>query len=181
MGQAAPPPDYFKTYIDAGFDTIIWRNPRASEDSFLDEFEMRLESEGLKAQVLKAPEPPPNLPIPPYFPELTLTILNPSSAYNIMNVASKLLREYYLDSKRITVKIDIVSNSRFISGEVSGPPSKVAESIKNISKFGELTSSSLALLVLNMEDYVQPTKICPKCGGVITSGSRFCHICGEKQ
>jgi hypothetical protein len=180
MDQAAPPPEYFKPYIDAGIDTIIWRNPRNPEDPCLDEFGRRLEAEGLKVQVLKAPEPPPNFPVPPYFPDLTLTILKSSSTGKVMNVASKHILEYYRDSKRVTVKIDMASNSRFISGEANGSPSKVADSIKHIQKFSELISSNLVLIIMNRED-VEPTKICPKCGRAIPSESRFCYICGEKQ
>ncbi|MEM3048849.1 MAG: zinc ribbon domain-containing protein [Candidatus Bathyarchaeia archaeon] len=181
MDQSVHPSDYFKPHIDAGIDIIIWRNPRNPEDPCLDEFDRSLKSKGLKTQILKAPEPPPNLPTPPYFPELTLTILNPSSTENIINIASKHLVEHYRDSRKITVKIDIISNSRIISGEANGSPSKVAESIKHIQKFGEITSSNLALIVINREEHVEPTKMCLKCGRLIPSESRFCHICGEKQ
>ncbi|MGQ9639758.1 MAG: hypothetical protein ACUVUB_04830 [Candidatus Bathyarchaeia archaeon] len=180
MNQTVSQPDFFKPYIDAGFTTLIWRNPRNPEDPFLNELGRRLEVEGLKVQILKAPEPPPNFPTPPYYPELTLTILKPSSADTILNIASQLLKEYYRDQNRIAVKVDVISDSRLISGEANGAPLKVVESIKNIPMISELASSNLAVIVMDRQR-IQPTKVCHRCGGVIHVESRFCHICGEKQ
>ena len=128
------------------------------------------------------PEPPPGYPAPPYYPELTLTILDPSIVDAVLRIASDHLQESFQGLSKVTVKIDVVLDQRFVSVEANGAASDVGKTIKGIPKIEKLASSNLFAIVAQHElDKSTSTKFCSKCGATIPAQSEFCYKCGERQ
>lgn len=182
MKSTSSPLAFIKPYIDSGFDVIIWKNPRTQENPSLTKFASRLEQKGFKTQIVAIPDPPPGYPSPPFYPELTLTILKEAVAYEILNMSSQFLHQSYQVQEKVTAKADIVLDQRIVSVESNGKPSEVGSTLKNILKINKLTSSNIVFVAANQEQ-VKPTKanFCSKCGASLPLQSDFCHNCGEKQ
>jgi len=180
-GSNPSPVDFIKPFKDAGVTTIVWKTPRIP-DSHSEEFTKRLEAKGFKVQTLIIPEPPQGYPVPPVYPELALTILNPSAADTILKTASDLLQEVYHERKNVTVKVDVVLDRRFISGEANGVPLEVGETIRIIPKIEKLSPSNLIIMVADhKQPEPPPAKFCPKCGAANPVQSAYCYKCGEKH
>ena len=176
------PLDFIKPYIDSGFDVIIWKNPGAQENPSLTEFSSRLHQKGFKSQIVAIPDPPPGYPTPPFYPELTLTILKESVADDILNISSQFLLQIYKVQEKVTAKADIVLDQRIVSVESNGKPSEVGSTLKNILKINKLTSSNLVFVAANQENLRSTqAKYCSKCGTSLSLQSDFCQNCGEKQ
>ena len=182
MKSTSSPLDFIKPYIDSGYDVIIWKNSGAQENPSLTEFSGRLHEKGLKFQIVAIPDPPPGYPKPPFYPELTLTILKESVADEILNMSSKFLIQIYQAHEKITMKADIVLDQRIVSVESNGKPSEVGTTLKNILKINKLTSSNLVFVAAKQEQ-IKPTqaKFCSKCGASLPLQSDYCQSCGEKQ
>jgi len=182
IDPAHSPMDFIKPYKDLGFAALVWRKPGKTADTNPEEFVRRLTEKGLKTQALPIPEPPPGYPAPPYYPELTLTILNPSATDAILRITSDFLQQVYLGMRKITVKADIVLDRRVVSIEANGSTMEVGETIRNVPKMEKLASSNLVVIVASHE-LVNPasTKFCTKCGITMPAKSEFCHNCGAKQ
>jgi hypothetical protein len=182
IDPAHSPMDFIKPYKDSGFAVLVWRKPGKTEDSNPEEFVRRITEKGLKTQALPIPEPPPSYPAPPYYPELTLTILDPSTTDAILRIASDFLQQVYSGMQKITVKADIVLDRRVVSIEANGSAMEVGETIKNVPKMEKLASSNLVIIMASHE-LVNPasTKFCAKCGIAMPAKSEFCHNCGAKQ
>jgi hypothetical protein len=182
MNSPSSPLDFIRPYIDSGFDLIIWKNPGAQENPSLTELAGRLEKKGFKTQVVVIPDPPPGYPAPPFYPELTFTILKGAVADDILNMSSEFLQQVYQAEQKVTVKVDIILDQRILSLESNGNPSEVGGTLKNILKIDKLTSSNLVFVAANQEQ-IKPTQtqFCSKCGTSLRLHSEFCHNCGEKQ
>jgi hypothetical protein len=182
MKSRSSPLDFIRPYIDSGFDVIIWKNPGTQENDLLTDFVSRLEQKGFKSQIVVMPEPPPGYPAPPFYPELTLTILKESVTDDLLNMSSEFLKQVYQTQQKITVKVDIVLDQRILSVESNGNSSEVGGTLKNILKIAKLTSSNLVFVAANQEQ-IKPVKahFCSKCGASLPIHSDFCPNCGEKQ
>jgi hypothetical protein len=174
--------DFIKPYIDSGFDIIIWKNPGTQENTSLTEFAGILEQKGFKTQIVEIPEPPPGYPNPPFYPELTLTVLKKAVVDAILNISSQFLQQVYQTHETVTVKADIFLDQRIISVELNGKPSEVGSTLKNIRKIDTLALSNLVFVAANQER-IKPTQahFCSKCGNSLPIQSDFCQNCGEKQ
>lgn len=181
MESATSPMDFIKPYKDAGFTALIWKNPTGSEDSRQTEFARRLEEKGFKVQTLAIPQPPLGYAAPPYYPDLTFTILNPSEADAILNLASGFLEETYQGAVKVTAKIDVVLDQRVVSAEANGSSTDVGKTIKNIQKIEKMASSNLMVVVADQELAKAPQRFCSKCGVPMPAQSEYCYHCGEKQ
>lgn len=182
MNSTSSPLDFIKPYIDSGFDVIIWKNPGTQENPSLTEFTGMLEQKGFKTQIVAIPDPPPGYPTPPFYPELTLTILKKAVVDAILNISSQFLQRVYQTQEPLTVKADIVLDQRIISVESNGTPSEVGCTLKNILKIDTLALSNLVFVAANQEQ-IKPTQthFCSKCGNSLPIQSDFCQNCGEKQ
>ena len=175
--------DFIKPYKDAGFTAIIWKSQTGSEDSRQLEFARRLEDKGFRIQTLEIPQPPPGYAAPPHYPDLTLTILNTSSADAILNLASVFLEEMYQGAAKVkvTAKIDVVLDKRIISAEANGSSTDVGKTLRNIQKIEKLSPSNLMVVVADQELTKVPQRLCSKCGVPVPAQSEYCYHCGEKQ
>jgi hypothetical protein len=175
--------DFIKPYKDAGFKALIWKNPTGSEDSRQLEFARRLEEKGFTVQTLAIPQPPPGYAAPPHYPDLTLTVLNPSSADAILNLASGFLEEMYQGTAKVkvTAKIDVVLDQRIISAEANGSSTDVGKTLRNIRKIEKLAQSNLMVVVADQELTRVSQRFCSKCGVPMPAQSEYCYQCGEKQ
>ncbi len=182
MNSTSSPLDFIRPYIDSGFDVIVWKNPEAQENPSLTEFAGILEEKRFKTQIVAIPDPPPGYPTPPFYPELTLTILKKSVVEAILNISSQFLQQVYQVQEKVTVKVDIVLDQRIVSVESNGTPLEVGSTLKNILKINTLTSSNLVFVAANQEQ-IKPTQaqFCSKCGTSLQLQSDFCQNCGEKQ
>jgi hypothetical protein len=95
MNSPSSPLDFIRPYIDSGFDVITWKNPGTQENPSLTEFAGILEQKGFKTQIVAIPDPPLGYPTPPFYPELTLTILKKAAVDAIFNISSQFLQQIY--------------------------------------------------------------------------------------
>ncbi len=182
MKPQSSPLEFIKPYIDSGFDVLVWKNPGTQENPSLTEFASILVQKGFKSQIVTIPDPPQGYPAPPFYPELTLTILNEAVTDDILDMSSQFLQQTYQAQEKVTVKADIILGQRIVSLESNGNPAEVGRTLKNILKIDKLTSSNLVFVAANQEQ-IKPTQIqfCSKCGTSIPLQSDFCQNCGEKQ
>jgi len=183
MESSTSPMDFIKPYKDAGFTALIWKNPTGSEDSRQLEFARRLEEKGFRVQTLAIPQPPLGYVAPPHYPDLTLTVLNQSSAGAILNLASGFLEEMYQAAAevKVTAKIDVVLDKRIISAEANGSSIDVGKTLRNIQKIEKLSPSNLLVVLADQELTKVSQRFCSKCGVPVPAQSEYCYHCGEKQ
>jgi ribosomal protein L40E len=176
------PLDLIKSYKDAGVSVLVWKPPGNSGTLHSEGLSSKLVERGFKAETLAIPEPPPGYPAPPYYPELTLTILDPSIVDAVLGITSDRLQETFQAVNKVTVKIDVVLDQRFVSVEANGVASDVGKTIKGIPKIEKLASSNLVAIVAQHEsDKPTMSKFCSKCGATIPAQSEFCYKCGQRQ
>ena len=176
------PLDFIKRYKDAGVSVLIWKPPGSSGTLHTEGLVSKLIERGFKVETLAVPEPPPGYPAPPYYPELTLTILDPSIAEAVLGMASDRLQEISQAVSKITVKIDLVLDRRFVSVEANGTVSEVVKTIKSIPKIEKLALSNFVAIITEHEmNKITAPKYCSKCGATVPVQSEFCYKCGQKQ
>ncbi|MEM3017958.1 MAG: zinc ribbon domain-containing protein [Candidatus Bathyarchaeia archaeon] len=181
MEPSASPTDSIRQYKKAGFTVLLWKNPKDPEDLHQLGFVQRLEEKGFRIQVLTIPQPPPGYIAPPYYYNLAFTILDPSVADTILNLASSFLCEVYRDVAEVSVKTDVVLDQRIISAEAQGSPVNVGKTMGNILKIEKLASSNLVVMVVDQERNRVPPKFCSRCGAPVAAQSEYCSECGERQ
>ncbi|MCX6659430.1 MAG: zinc ribbon domain-containing protein [Candidatus Bathyarchaeota archaeon] len=180
MSSTYSPMDFIRPYKEEGLAVLVWKNPRDS-DPRTEEFAARLNEKGFKAQTLVIPEPPEGFPKPPYYPDLTLTILDASVADVVLDATSNFLKVYQGMSE-LTVKIDIVLDKRVVSAEANGTPMDVGKTLRSIPKIEKLSSSNLVIMITDQElTGPVPKKFCSKCGTPIPTQSEYCYSCGQEQ
>lgn len=160
----------------------MWKPPGNSGTLHSEGLASKLVERGFKVETLAMPEPPPGYPAPSYFPELTVTILDPSIVDAVLGIASDRLQETFQGVSKVTVKIDVILDQRFVSVEANGAASDVGKTIKGIPKIEKLASSNLVAIVAQHElDKPTASKFCSKCGATIPAQSEFCYKCGQRQ
>ncbi|MBS7623658.1 zinc ribbon domain-containing protein [Candidatus Bathyarchaeota archaeon] len=181
MESAASPIDPIIHYKNAGFAVLLWKKPESPEDRYQVGFAQRLEEKGFRIQVLTIPQPPPGYAAPPYHFNLAFTILDPSVADTILNLASSFLSEFCRDAAEVTAKVDVILEHRIISAEAHGSPVDVGGTIRNIQEIERLVSSNLVVMVADQELNRVPPKFCSRCGVPMPAQSEYCIQCGERQ